>query len=406
MKVKNPIQDFLDDFTFLDCRLGDHPRIVTAIYQVDGDSLRCIAGTGSARQTRDLRLPLKGSISGYAVWSGKDISTPDLQGERIYQNAFFDRESLKSLLVLPLGNRNKPYGAVSLASNELNDFHEREQGRAQILTALLSYIVDYEQTRIRIRSPLTERLGATLRSIRGQLGLTQEELAALIGTSRIAVSRWEAGAQPPSWGPLRRWCEALGILSATHPTLVTTVDITPQLLRFLNEDPGRLSELSPAQFERFVAERLDRMGFNVNLTGDSTMRDGGIDLVAVPKAGSLGTYMLAGQVKHHRDDRKTGRPSVDRLLAWADTAFRIGLLVTNTGFTKDALWLAEKNPEFLRLRDFEDLKRWIQENFWSPEEWKEIPTQIELAPGISVAVPKPTTQFQSGHWHFDVPRKH
>ena len=53
-------------------------------------------------------------------------------------------------------------------------------------------------------------------------------------------------------------------------------------------------------------------------------------------------------------------------------------IVENGGNT-----IAEQNENrlFLRLRDFEDLKRWIQGEFWSLEEWREIPNEITLAPG-------------------------
>lgn len=36
---------------------------------------------------------------------------------------------------------------------------------------------------------------AALKRIRRELGLTQQELAALVGVGRIAVARWETGAR-------------------------------------------------------------------------------------------------------------------------------------------------------------------------------------------------------------------
>lgn len=76
-------------------------------------------------------------------------------------------------------------------------------------------------------------------------------------------------------------------------------------------------------------------------------------MIAVPKVGGIGSVVIAGQVKHHRGDQKTGRDAVDRMLAWKDSQFHIGLLVTNTSFTQDAVWTAqqERNALFLRLRD-------------------------------------------------------
>jgi hypothetical protein len=67
------------------------------------------------------------------------------------------------------------------------------------------------------------------------------------------------------------------------------------------------------------------------------------------------------------------------------------LLVTNTSFTKDAVWAAtqERNASFLRLRDFNDLKRWLEDRFGDERDWREIPDRIELAPGVVVEIPKP-----------------
>ena len=91
-----------------------------------------------------------------------------------------------------------------------------------------------------------------------------------------------------------------------------------------------------------------------------------------------------------RGDRTTGRPDLDRLLAWKDSPFRVGLLVTNTTFSKDARWLADQvhNKAFIRLRGFEDLKRWLSGQFDSEFDWREIPDVITLAPGITITVPK------------------
>lgn len=184
------------------------------------------------------------------------------------------------------------------------------------------------------------------------------------------------------------------------PTLISIVEVGPQLLELLQRDPEYLRRLSPEQFERFVAERLDRMGFDVKLTGRVNSRDGGIDLIAVPKGGALTSFLLAGQVKHHRDQQRTGRAAVDRLLSWKESQFTMGMLVTNTGFTRDAVWVAaqEKHRGFLRLRDFADLKRWIADNFWAEQEWREIPSKIVLAPGVTVDVPKATLSNSLDIW--------
>jgi hypothetical protein len=180
-------------------------------------------------------------------------------------------------------------------------------------------------------------------------------------------------------------------LAGGRSQIITVVDATPQLLEMLQRDPRRLSELSPEQFELLVAERLDRMGYAIRRTGTTTLRDGGIDIIAVPKIANVASFLFAVQVKHHRGTRPTGRDAVDRLLAWQNTAFRLGMLVTNTRFTRDALWAASRDPasHFLRLRDFADLTRWLHGVFDADIDWREIPDSIELAPGVLVQVPKP-----------------
>lgn len=111
--------------------------------------------------------------------------------------------------------------------------------------------------------------------------------------------------------------------------------------------------------------------------------------------------MIAGQVKHHQGDQKTGREAVDRLLAWKDSHFGVGLLATNTSFTKDAIWTAqqERNARFLRLRDFTGLKHWLQDQWGTEEDWREIPDRIELAPGVVIEIPRPriSSVFQANN---------
>ena len=170
---------------------------------------------------------------------------------------------------------------------------------------------------------------------------------------------------------------------------IELVDVTPSLIQLLRENPQNLAQLSPMQFEHLVANRLDRMGFDVVLTGGLNTRDGGIDLVATPKERSLASFLLATQIKHHRTNQPTTREHVDRLLAWKDSIFRMGLIVTNTRFTEDAKWIAAKNTNFIRLREFGDLTRWLHDNFRDAADWSELPGSIELAPGIVVQIPRP-----------------
>jgi hypothetical protein len=63
-------------------------------------------------------------------------------------------------------------------------------------------------------------------------------------------------------------------------------------------------------------------------------------------------------------------------------------LVTNTTFTPDARWFASKEPALVQLRDVQDLRRWLKGEFSRDAEWRDMPTGIELCPGVRVELPR------------------
>jgi len=169
---------------------------------------------------------------------------------------------------------------------------------------------------------------------------------------------------------------------------VEIVDISPFALDLLKAEPTRLSELSPKQFEDFVADRLRAMNFTVLNISPTNQRDGGIDLLAVPNLAPV-PYVLAVQVKHSKAGRHVG-PAVVRELRGviATQPLCIGLIVTNTSFTPDAAWTAQQMPTLIRLRDFETLKKWLNDEFSGEDVYDELPRTIQLAPGLTVSIPR------------------
>lgn len=296
----------------------------------------------------------------------------------------------QSAAFLPIGDGSDAIGVLNLFSMEKGFFRPEDTGRLQLLSALIAFI--HTQSRHRIaNTEAANRLGWALKSIRAELGRSQDEHACRGGFSRMALSQWERGRWPPSMGPIYQWCAAPGLVAEEDGPQVSFLDVTPQLIMLLRHNPNGLRNLSPERFEHAIAERIDRMGYDVQLTGATSQRDGGIDLIAIPKIKTVGSFLMAAQIKHHHTDRSTRRPEVDRMLAWKDSPFRVGVMVTNTSFSHDAKWLADQagNKGFPRLRDFEDLKRWLRDQFDSEFEWREIPDVISLAPGVTVAVPNP-----------------
>ena len=385
VKASQGLRKLLANFVFRDCRLESHPKILSAdVRFLSGESTLEIAAHvskhplpfGSRRIERNTGPARYVFSESDVVISGVSSHTKSL-------------DAVGSQLSVPIVDGSDVVGVVNLSSSQIGFFGTADVGRIQLLGELIAFV------HARSRNPKTNteaaaKLGQALSVIRAELGLTQDELAHRSGLNRIALSQWERGRWPPSLGPIYKWCAALGLISEDEAPQVSLLDVTRQMVLFLRDNPEELRNMSPQRFEHLIAERIDRMGYDVQLTGSTTRRDGGIDLIAVPKIRTVGSFLMAVQVKHHRGDRTTGRPDADRLLAWKDSPFRVGVMVTNTTFSKDARWLADQvgNKAFLRLRDFEDLKRWLRGQFGSEFDWREIPDVIELAPGITIPVPK------------------
>jgi Restriction endonuclease len=174
------------------------------------------------------------------------------------------------------------------------------------------------------------------------------------------------------------------------PPRVELVDLTPQIMLLLAREPERMRELSPEAFENLVCDRLDNLGFELTRVGSGTYRkDGGIDIVAWPRVSTV-PYLMAVQAKHTASPRrKIGPAPVRDLLGTVQMhGFNIGLLVTNTTFTPDARWVAEQRPLLMRLRDAADLQRWLRNEYLREQEWRDIPTEIEVCPGVFIRLPR------------------
>lgn len=163
-----------------------------------------------------------------------------------------------------------------------------------------------------------------------------------------------------------------------------------EILRAIQQDDGAIYRLSPGDFQNLICDRFTAMGFAVQQIGSVNTPDGGVDIIACPGKNCPIPFLVAIQCKHHRDRQtKTGPDVVKDLQAVLGRGiFQVGMIVTNTSFTPDAQWAAEQRPNIIRLRDMQHLKRWLHDEFLHEEEWREIPQQIELRPGLIVQLPR------------------
>lgn len=169
---------------------------------------------------------------------------------------------------------------------------------------------------------------------------------------------------------------------------VELVSLDPVLVRQLALDPRLLFQLDPGQFEELICDRLSAMGLEARRTGRSNRKDGGIDILFWPRRPTSFPFLGAAQVKHHRRVDYAEGPSTVRDFVGATSALPINsaILVTNATFSPDAQWFARERAKLLRLRQFEDVRRWLAGNFTDDVEWREIPDLLELCPGVIIRI--------------------
>lgn len=166
------------------------------------------------------------------------------------------------------------------------------------------------------------------------------------------------------------------ILSATKP-----------LIKSLQEDPSRLIGLTPEEFELLICDRLEAMGLKVQKVGHAYRRDGGVDIIAFDRARPF-SGLLAVQTKHSTVKKSVSARAVKDMRAVLQAApFDAGVVVTNTSFTPDARWWAENRGQIIRLRDIDDVRRWILGKFVADRELTGFPDKIKLGE-VVIPIPK------------------
>lgn len=58
---------------------------------------------------------------------------------------------------------------------------------------------------------MIKNLSTYIKSRRQNIGLTQKELAELVGVTDVTISRWESGQRDPIWYQFVKLCEVLGM---------------------------------------------------------------------------------------------------------------------------------------------------------------------------------------------------
>ena len=139
-------------------------------------------------------------------------------------------------------------------------------------------------------------------------------------------------------------------------TVITTID--DQVKTYFKQNPEKIYDLSPRKFEELVADILKDMGFDVELT--KATRDGGRDIIAHVH-NSVCSYLTHIECKKYAPDNKIGVGIIREVMGVHQIRQATkSIIVTTSFFSKDAVQEAEMVGNHLDLKDFNDLKNWLQ----------------------------------------------
>lgn len=143
--------------------------------------------------------------------------------------------------------------------------------------------------------------------------------------------------------------------------VIDVCSASDDLLRKVHANPKLLYELSSRGFEEFVAEVLDRLGYQVTLTPAS--KDGGKDIYAARKD-HLGSFLYVVECKKYAPDNRVGVGLIRELngVVQAERA-TAGILATTSFFTKGAKEFQAHLSNQIGLKDYLGIQEWLDSVF-------------------------------------------
>lgn len=137
------------------------------------------------------------------------------------------------------------------------------------------------------------------------------------------------------------------------------IDVSLRLYHLIAREPRLLYEMSPRQFEEFLAEVFMSFGFSVELTART--RDGGRDIIAFGKEHDIhAKYVI--ECKRFAAHRKVGISYVRELYAVKQLEHATkAILATTSFFTKPARAFESQYLYELELKDFNAVTSWAKD---------------------------------------------
>jgi len=145
------------------------------------------------------------------------------------------------------------------------------------------------------------------------------------------------------------------IITTESPT-IAIMPANDKVFAYLAEHPSELFNLTSREFEEFMAQLYNKLGYNVELT--KTTRDGGKDII-LRKPDILGDMVFYVECKQYDSKNKVGIDIIQRFAGIIEMdKINGGIIATTSFFSKDAKdWIMEKDLNCrIQMHDFDRLK--------------------------------------------------
>lgn len=139
-------------------------------------------------------------------------------------------------------------------------------------------------------------------------------------------------------------------ININEQTKIAATFVNRMIFETIKNDPEYIEKLNPEKFEKWIAEQLQNIGFdveNTNVTVD--------DVVSVFAANTKGICRFLYIVKYNNKDKNY---RIEVLRAFHENA---ELIVTTSCFSNTALKYQEQLKHRIKHEDFDILLRWIRQ---------------------------------------------
>lgn len=142
---------------------------------------------------------------------------------------------------------------------------------------------------------------------------------------------------------------------------IIITDMDDAIKKYFKKYPEKLYEINPRKFEELIASIFKDLGFDVELT--KATRDGGRDIIASIK-NSVTSFLAYIECKRYAPDNKVD-VGIIRNIAGVHYLRRPSksIIVTTSFFTKDAQEEAKLIENQLDLKNYNDIKSWLDERY-------------------------------------------